>query len=358
MIEINVNKADAHAGGFETLTSGMVNAVKVHFSFSAHWDGLTKIATFTNGIRSVIIPEEAWEDDTCCVPHEVLQTPWRTVRCGVYGMRSETLVLPAIMVGIGRVRPGADPNGDPGTDPELPIWAQLECRMNEVERATAALESEACYTELVKNYYARGSSPIRDGEVILRVYIRGLTSLEGCPELRLYHCVRRRNRRYQWRNPGNWDDNTSTGRTRLGYGLLAGTHYETSELQPLYPDVPEWMPSDGFIQTVFPINAAVLAQGYIDIDLRQWMLPLLKPVDRTLSWKQLGLVGLQKESEKVPLLFQFRICRDGQSVGQSRNTLALGIRHGTTPTLNQQGFQGYFDQSGRLRSYFIYASIR
>lgn len=358
MIEINVNKADAHAEGFETLTSGMVNAVQVHFIFSPHWEGLTKIATFTNGIRSVIVPEEAWVDDTCSVPHEVLQTPWRTVRCGVYGMRGETLVLPAVLVGIGRVRPGADPNGDPGTDPELPIWAQLECRMNDVEQATSALESEACYTELIKNYYARGSGRISDGQLTLRVNIRGLTSLEGCPELRVYNCVRRRNRRSQWRHPGNWDINASVGNTRLGYGLLVGKHYAGEDTEPVYPALPEWMPNDGFIQTVFPIDAAVLAQGYIDIDLRQWATPLLKPIDRAFTWRKCGLVGLQKESERVPLLFQFRICRDGQDIGQCRNTLALGIRHGALPRLDSSYFEGYIDDSGRLRSGVLYTSIR
>lgn len=358
MIEIYINKADARASEFETLTTGMLNAVHVHFNFSEHWDGLSKVAVFTNGLRSVNVMEASWQDDSCPIPQEVLQAPWRVVRCGVYGMRGEQMILPAIMVGLGRVRPGTDPNGDPGTDPDLPIWQQLDNRVADLEASARIAERELCYTELVKNYYARGSSIIRDGEMILRVNIHGLTSLDGCPELRVYNCVRRRQRRYQWRNPGNWDDNTSIGRTKMVYGLIAGRYYAQDDSEPVYPDVPAWMPNDGFLQTVFPIDAATLAQGYIEIDLRRWVLPLLKPIDHSLNWRALGMMALQKESEKVPLLFQFRICRDGQDIGQCRNTLALGLRNGSSTIASAPGFQGFFDDSGRLRAGFLYASIR
>lgn len=360
MVEITIRKADSNAINFETLTTGMVNAVWVHFDFSEHWEGLTKIAVFTNGIRSINVPEAAWTDNSCTVPSEVLQVPWRTVRCGVYGMRGETLVLPAVMVGIGRVKPGTDPNGDPGTDPELPVWAQLEGRVTELEKETAEAKKSACYTELTKNALLGGNT-IQDGTEILRVHLRGLDSLDWCPELRVYRCLRRRDRRYQWQHPGNWNSNGSTGNTRMGYGLLVGTHFATHENGPLYPEVPDWMPNDGFLQTVFPIDADALSRGYIEIDLRSWVIPLLKPVDPMLEWHQCGMVGIQSDSTKAPLLFRFRINRDGKDLGECRNTLCVGFRKGRTPKPNNEGVfvsDGYLDLSGKLRAGRLYTSIR
>ena len=300
MIEITVSKADTHAANFETLTTGMLNAVLVHFTLSEHWDGLTKIAVFSNGIRSVTVPEANWADNSCAVPSEVLQEPWRTVRCGVYGMRGDQLILPAVMAGIGRVKPGTDPNADPGTDPDLPIWAQLENRVTDLERSAAELTEKSCFTEIVKNFYIRGVNEIADGDELVRVYLNGLSSLEGCPELWVYRCIRRRDRRNQWRHPGNWNANAGTGDTKLGYGLIVGKHYGADESAPVYPAPPEWMPNNGFLTTVFPIDAATLTRGYLEIDLRQWVLPLIKPVDANLLWKQCGFVGLQKDSVKAP----------------------------------------------------------
>lgn len=370
MIELTVNKADASAANFETLTTGMVKAVHVHFMFSRHWDGLTKIAVFTNGETTIDVPESAWKDRICSIPHEVLALPWRTVKCGVYGIKDDKLVLPAVWVGIGRVKPGADPSGDPSADPSLPVWAEMGERVDglsdSVDQLTDSVSgldekvnelehrpSDGVYTYLIKNPY----NPDKDQD-ILRVCFHGLDSLDGDPEIRLFHCIRRRNRKYHWSHPVNWNVQTEENHPRLGYGLIAKQPYANVSENPPYPDVPAWMPNNGFIETVFPIDEEALEQGYIDIPVYRWMVPMLKPVDDELEWQKCGLIGLQKAGGMAPLLFRFMLFRNGEPVGTTRNTFCFGVsRHHANPTPSARGCP-YVDPEGQLISIYFYTSIR
>lgn len=360
MIELTLTKADVKAANYETLTTGMVSAVSVHFNFSRHWDGLTKIAVFTNGEKTVDVPDSAWKDRACAIPHEVLALPWRVVKCGVYGVKEGKIVLPAVWVSIGRVKPGADPSGDPETDPELPIWAHLESQINELGDDVEELAEEvakggskSCFTYLVKNPERLGKN-----QDVLRVYFSGLDSLDGSPELRLFHCIHRRERKYHWAHPFNWNVSTDDSHPRLGYGLIEGQPFGSNHGNPPYPHVPEWMPNNGFIETVFPIDEEALERGYIDIPIYRWLVPMLKPIRmEELDWRTCGLIGLQGNAGKAPLLFQFRLYREDKELGPCRNTFCFGIsRHYGYP----QGKSAcpYLDDNGYMASQYFYTSIR
>ena len=93
----------------ELLSAGMAGVIPVRFTFSADWDGLGKTAVFTNGTRTVNIPEALWDDGVCPVPEEVLQTAGKTVMAGVYGANGMHLVLPTVWCVLGRVEPDMRP---------------------------------------------------------------------------------------------------------------------------------------------------------------------------------------------------------------------------------------------------------
>ena len=127
MITIHCSRACAHlASPQELLTAGMSKAVTVQFVFSPEWDGLTKTAVFSNGKTTVDVLAANWDGDTVPVPHEVLAVPGRHARVGVYGADESGVVLPTVWVSLGKVQPAAEPSGDPSTDPTLPVWAQLQ----------------------------------------------------------------------------------------------------------------------------------------------------------------------------------------------------------------------------------------
>ena len=134
MIQIHVNKASAHlCSPPELLTAGMSKAVTVQFVFSPEWDGLTKTAVFSNGKTTVDVLEANWDGDTVPVPHEVLAVPGRHARVGVYGADESGVVLPTVWVSLGKVQPGADPSGDASADPSLPVWAQLQKQIGDLD---------------------------------------------------------------------------------------------------------------------------------------------------------------------------------------------------------------------------------
>ena len=134
MITIHCSRACAHlASPPELLTAGMSKAVTVEFVFSPEWDGLTKTAVFSNGKTTVDVLAANWDGDTVPVPHEVLAVPGRHARVGVYGADESGVVLPTVWVSLGKVQPGADPSGDASADLSMPVWAQLQNQIGDLD---------------------------------------------------------------------------------------------------------------------------------------------------------------------------------------------------------------------------------
>lgn len=134
MITIHCSRACAHlASPPELLTAGMAKAVTVQFVFSPEWSGLTKTAVFSNGKTTVDVLAANWDGDTVPVPHEVLAVPGRHARVGVYGADESGVVLPTVWVSLGKVQTGADPSGDASADPSLPVWAQLQNQIGDLD---------------------------------------------------------------------------------------------------------------------------------------------------------------------------------------------------------------------------------
>ena len=342
MIELNVTKAKMNATSYETLTSGMANAVSVHFTFSSDWDGLDKTAVFSNGAETVTLLESEWSGaDTCVVPFEVLRKPFRTVNVGLVGTSGDTVILPTVWCSIGRVWLGANAEGDPSTGPTLPVWAQLQSEIAEL--------GPAPYTTLEKNP--------RDtvGMVYpVRVFLHGLSSEDAGAKLHVYYAVRNRQRRTCWRHPDNYDVGGEDS-SRFGYGQIAGAEYGGNG-QYSYDAVPEWMPHDGYLVSEFSLTEEILSRGYMDIDLTTWLLPLVKPKRQgsgyLMTWNTIGLMGLSQYGMNGPLLFRFCIAKNGAAIGESRDTLAIGLRGSLNTTSNWQ------TPSGAISTGHMYASIR
>ena len=134
MIIIHCARACAHlASPPELLTAGMAKAVTVEFVFSDDWDRLTKTAVFSAGRTTVDVLESAWDGNKVVVPHEILADAGPIARVGVYGANADGLILPTVWVTLGKVMPAAEPSGDPGADPTLPIWAQLQNQIGDLD---------------------------------------------------------------------------------------------------------------------------------------------------------------------------------------------------------------------------------
>ena len=122
MIKVIYNKVCGRCVQSEPLTSGMVGQT-IHFEYSHDFDGLAVTAVFTDGKNTVNVVNPGNE---CVIPHEVLTTVGAMVKVGIYATKGNELVIPTIYANIGVVLKGADPSGDVSIDPTLPVWAQIQ----------------------------------------------------------------------------------------------------------------------------------------------------------------------------------------------------------------------------------------
>lgn len=122
------------------ITSGMVGAT-IDVEFSSDWEGLNKVAVFTNGeiSKDVINPT-----DIITIPWEVLDKPNKTASVGFYGYSmvdgEKVLAIPTIYIDLGRIEKGADPSGDPSAEPTPTVVEQIQSEVNNHEERISNLE--------------------------------------------------------------------------------------------------------------------------------------------------------------------------------------------------------------------------
>ena len=104
------------------ITSGTVG-LPAEFTFDSQWEGLSKTAVFRGS--HVIKNVESLGTETI-VPWEVLEKPGAWLSVGVYGTNEDgTVVIPTTWANVSPITIGVDPDGDPSTDPTLPVWQRL-----------------------------------------------------------------------------------------------------------------------------------------------------------------------------------------------------------------------------------------
>lgn len=112
------------------ITRGMVGAeISLEYA-DPLWDGLTKTVVFRGAVAKDVINA----GETVTVPPEVLAVSSRVLSVGVYGVDADgTLVIPTLWADLGKVMPSADPSGDTSTNPSLPVWAQIQAMIGNLD---------------------------------------------------------------------------------------------------------------------------------------------------------------------------------------------------------------------------------
>ena len=125
--KIHVTGNSAQVTSRQPLVAGTVGMV-AEFSFDEPWDALQKTAVFQcDGVTYTVLGLQS----TAVIPWELLRKPGCTVKAGVYGANADgTVQTPTLWAELGKVQPGADPNGDQSADPTLPMWQQLKNRLD------------------------------------------------------------------------------------------------------------------------------------------------------------------------------------------------------------------------------------
>jgi len=123
----------------DTITSGASDAFPVQFQFSEAWDGLTKIAVFRAGDRSVSLLLD--ESNSCFVPWEVLSTPNHRLFTGVYGTNGQSIILPTVWADCGAILQGAAP-GETARPPSPGPFEQILSKLSEKQDKLSGLPGQ------------------------------------------------------------------------------------------------------------------------------------------------------------------------------------------------------------------------
>ena len=145
---IAVSGVYAHTKNLANIPAGIVGA-SVDFEFmDPIWDDLIKTVVFQGNVpRDVLL-----QGNTAVIPHETVAQKGSTLKVGVYGVDAENnLIIPTLWTSIGGIRDAADPSGDPGTDPTLPIWAQLQQDVDDLKENLDAQVEESIRDYLEEN---------------------------------------------------------------------------------------------------------------------------------------------------------------------------------------------------------------
>lgn len=120
---IQVSGVQALAKKHEQIPAGIVGAT-VTFEFTdPRWEGLTKTAVF----RGCVTRDVIMDGNSVVIPYETVEHPGKKLLVGVFGVDADkNLQIPTVWASLGMICAGADPTGDPSTDPALPVWAQLQ----------------------------------------------------------------------------------------------------------------------------------------------------------------------------------------------------------------------------------------
>lgn len=141
MTEVTVSRTCVKVKRCERFTSGRVGA-RIKFSFSSEWAGLSKTAVFTNGDTTIDVLNVV---DEITIPHEVLAISGKMLKVGFYGFTVDDngntkIAIPTVYGSLGIVLKGVDPSGDESTEPSIPVWAQIQSDVSDLDTRVTELE--------------------------------------------------------------------------------------------------------------------------------------------------------------------------------------------------------------------------
>ena len=121
--EVKVAKTTCKTTPIVPIPKGIVGAtVSIEYTDSA-WDGLQKTVVF----RSAVTKDVLDAGSEVVVPAEVVSRAGVNLYMGVYGVdAANNVVIPTIWTELGLVNGAAAPSGDTSSDPSLPVWAQIQ----------------------------------------------------------------------------------------------------------------------------------------------------------------------------------------------------------------------------------------
>ena len=128
--EVKVAKTTCKTTPLVPIPKGIVGAtVSIEYKDSV-WDTLRKTVVF----RSAVTKDVLDAGSEVVVPAEVVSRAGVNLYMGVYGVdAANNVVIPTIWTELGLVHGAAAPSGDTSSDPSLPVWAQIQAAIGNLD---------------------------------------------------------------------------------------------------------------------------------------------------------------------------------------------------------------------------------
>lgn len=158
--KIQVSGAIARTLYKKVIPAGIIGA-QVEFEYAEDiWQGLSKTVVFRGPVTKDVVTDA----NIVTIPQEVTEKPMSLLSVGVYGVDADgNLAIPTIWADLGFVRDAANPSGDTTTDPALPVWAQIQAMIGDLDKleTTAKNNLVASVNEALKN----GGGSVDEAEI-------------------------------------------------------------------------------------------------------------------------------------------------------------------------------------------------
>lgn len=157
--KIQVNGAIAETVYRKVIPAGIIGA-QVEFDYDEDiWHGLRKTVVFKGAVTKDVVTDA----NIVTIPHEVVEKPFFRLSIGVYGVDADgNIVIPTLWENIGAILDAAAPSGDISTDPSLPVWAQIQAMIGNLDEleTTARNNLVAAVNEAAQSGGGGGSASI------------------------------------------------------------------------------------------------------------------------------------------------------------------------------------------------------
>ena len=155
--KIQVNGAIAKTVYRKVIPAGIIGA-QVEFDYAEDiWHGLHKTVVFKGAVTKDVITDA----NIVTIPHEVVEKPFFRLSIGVYGVDADgNIAIPTLWENIGAILDATAPSGDISTDPSLPVWAQIQAMIGNLDEleTTARDNLVAAVNEAAQSGGGGGSS--------------------------------------------------------------------------------------------------------------------------------------------------------------------------------------------------------
>lgn len=158
--EVKVSGTTCDVTRLVPISKGLVGAtVSIEYTDSV-WDGLTKTIVF----RSSVTKDVVATGSEIVIPSEVVSRAGVNLYMGVYGVdATNNVVIPTIWAELGLVHGAAAPSGDTSIDPTLPVWAQIQGMIGNLDDLDTVAKSSL--VAAVNEALTKGGGEIDPAEV-------------------------------------------------------------------------------------------------------------------------------------------------------------------------------------------------